>query len=81
MKFEMTKCNQCGSEMLMGANICPSCGGKQNGNRQRLSFHQPRTILAVALAVAVLFIFQWLNPRTPNAGQVTSPSAVAAPVR
>jgi len=81
MKFEMTKCNQCGSEMLMGANICPSCGGKQNGNRQRLSFHQPRTILAVALAVAVLFIFQWLNPRTPHTGQVTSPSALAAPVR
>src|SRR5437868_11308188 len=29
MKFEMTKCNQCGSGMLMGVTVCPSCGKEQ----------------------------------------------------
>ena len=81
MKFEMTRCNQCGSEMLMGANICPSCGQGQTGYRKRLSFRQPRTILAVALATAVLFIFQWLKPPATHTGQITSPPSATVPAR
>ena len=53
MKFEMTRCNQCGSEMLMGVTVCPSCGKDQSRGGQS-AVYQPRTLLAVALAAAVL---------------------------
>ena len=59
MKFEMTKCNQCGAEMLMGADICPSCG-KQQSARSSASL-QLRTMLAAGLAAAVLFLFNWIK--------------------
>jgi hypothetical protein len=59
MKFEMTKCNQCGSEMLMGADICPSCGKQQSAGRS--ASLQPRTMLAVGLAAAVLLLFNWFK--------------------
>ena len=76
MKFEMTKCNQCGSEMLMGAEICPACGKEQS---RRASSYQPRTLLAVGLTAAVLLVFNWMNPSHPPANQVTSsPSAIGA---
>ncbi len=29
MKFETTKCTECGSDMLMGLTVCPSCGRQQ----------------------------------------------------
>ena len=79
MKFEMTKCNQCGSEMLMGANICPSCGQPQNGRRGGL--YQPGAMLAVGLAAAVLLFFNYIKSPPPQASQIASPSAVAVPVR
>jgi hypothetical protein len=78
MKFEMTKCNQCGSEMLMGLAVCPSCGKEQN---RRSGSLQPRTLLAVGLTAAVLFIFNWMKPPQPHASQVASPSSVALPSR
>ena len=81
MKFEMTRCNKCGSEMLMGADICPSCGQSQNRSSRSGNLYQPRTILAAGLAAAVLLFFNWINPRTPHATQVASPPAVSDPSR
>jgi hypothetical protein len=78
MKFEMTKCNRCGSEMLMGVDVCPSCGKEQ---ARAGSSYQPRTLLAVALAVAVLFAFNWMKPAPPHAGQVNSPPSAVLPSR
>jgi hypothetical protein len=78
MKFEMTKCNQCGSEMLMGADICPSCGKQQS--RRGGSF-QPRTLLAVALAAAVLLVFNWIKSPASQTGQITSRPSAARPSR
>ena len=71
MQFEMTKCTRCGSKMLMGLDVCPSCG-KQLARVSGMGSFQPRTLLAVALAVAVLFAFSWMKP-APHAGQVSSP--------
>ena len=81
MKFEMTRCNQCGSEMLMGVTICPSCGKPQTGVAKPGGLYQPRTMLAVGLAAAVLLIFNWINPRTPQVSQIASPPAVSVPSR
>lgn len=81
MKFEMTKCNKCGSEMLMGADICPGCGQSQSRSSRSANFNQPRTMLAVGLAAAVLLFFNWINPRTPHASKVASPPAVTLPAR
>jgi hypothetical protein len=80
MKFEMTKCNQCGSEMLMGADICPSCGMQQSRVNRAGSF-QPRAMLAVALAAAVLLIFNWIKSPAPQASQTSSPAVVSVPSR
>jgi hypothetical protein len=80
MKFEMTKCNQCGSEMLMGADICPSCGMQQS-RVNRVGSFQPRTMLAVALAAAVLLIFNWMKAPPPQASQISSPSGASVPSR
>ena len=77
MKFEMTKCNRCGCEMLMGVEVCPSCGKAQA--RAGDAF-QPRTLLAVVLAVAVLFAFNWMKP-APHANQVSSPPSAILPSR
>ena len=75
VKFEMTKCTHCGSQMLMGLDTCPSCG-KQLARASGLGSFQPRTLLAAALALAVLFAFNWMKP-APHAGQVSStPSAI-----
>jgi hypothetical protein len=81
MKFEMTRCNQCGSEMVMGVTICPSCGKPQTGMGKPGGLYTPGTMLAVALAAAVLLVFNWINPRTPHASQNASPPAVTAPAR
>ncbi|SIO51527.1 hypothetical protein SAMN05443247_06976 [Bradyrhizobium erythrophlei] len=63
MKFEMTKCNQCGSEMLMGVTICPSCGKPQTGLGKPGGLYTPGTMLAVGLAAAVLLFFMDQVPR------------------
>jgi hypothetical protein len=73
--FEMTKCNQCGSEMLMGVTTCPSCGRAQTGNGKPGGLYTPGTMLAVGLAAAVLLVFNWIKPAAP-VSQVTSPPAV-----
>jgi hypothetical protein len=78
-QFEMTKCNKCGTEMLMGADICPGCGQSQSRSARSASLTQPRTLLAVGLAAAVLFFFNWINPRTPHARQ--SPASLTSPSR
>ncbi len=76
MKFEMTRCNQCGSDMPMGTILCPSCGKAQTGARRSGSL-QPRTLLAVALAAAVLLVFNWIKAPAPQTDPVTArPSAV-----
>ena len=80
MKFEMTKCNQCGSEMLMGVMTCPSCGKSQTGYGTPGGRYTPGTMLAVGLAAAVLLIFNWIKP-PPHASQVTSPPAIELPAR
>ncbi|UGY14914.1 hypothetical protein [Bradyrhizobium septentrionale] len=81
MKFEMTKCNQCGSEMPMGVDICPSCGKLQVGI-SRLGTYQPRTMLAVGLTAAVLLIFNWFKTPAPHPGsQLTSPPSASLPSR
>ena len=79
MQFEMTKCNKCGTGMLMGADICPSCGQSQRRSSRSANLNQPRTLLAVGLAAAVLLIFNWINPRTPHTSN--SPPAVTLPAR
>jgi hypothetical protein len=79
MKFEMTKCNQCGSEMLMGVTICPSCGKQQSGIGRSGSY-QPRTLLAIGLAAAVLLVFNWIKS-APSTRQLTSPPSAALPSR
>ena len=71
MKFEMTKCNQCGSEMLMAVDICPCCGKPQSAIGRSGSL-QPRSMLVVGLAAAVLLIFNWFKPPAPHASQITS---------
>jgi hypothetical protein len=81
MKFEMTRCNKCGSEMLMGADICPGCGQAQSRSSRSVNFHQPRTLLAVGLAAAVLLFFNWINPRAPPASQGAPPPVVGVPSR
>jgi hypothetical protein len=81
MKFEMTKCNQCGSEMLMGASVCPSCGQTQTGYGKRGGLYQPGAMLAVGLAAAVLLFFQWLKPPSPQPDQISSSPSVSVPAR
>ena len=76
MKFEMTKCNQCGSEILTGLDECPSCG-RQQARAGRSGSLQPRTMLAVGLAVAVLFVFNWFKSAPPQTGQIGSPPPAA----
>jgi hypothetical protein len=80
MKFEMTKCNQCGSEMLVGADICPCCG-QQQSRAARTGSLQPRTMLAVALAAAVLFAFNWFKSPAPQLSQIASPPSASLPAR
>ena len=81
MKFEMTRCNQCGSEMLMGVSICPSCGQPHTGVSKPSGFNQPRTMLAIGLAAAVLLIFNWIKSPAPQVSPITSPPSVTAPAR
>jgi hypothetical protein len=81
MKFEMTRCNQCGSEMLMGAITCPSCGRPQTGFGGSGGLYQPGAILAVGLAAAVLLFFNWIKSPTPQASQLASPPSVSLPSR
>jgi hypothetical protein len=81
MKFEMTRCNQCGSEMLMGASICPSCGKPQSGMGRPVVLYQPRTMLAVGLAAAVLLVFNWIKSPAPQVSRITSPPPVSLPSR
>ncbi len=81
MKFEMTRCNQCGSEMLMGVSICPSCGQPQTGFGKRGGLYQPGVMLAVGLAAAVLLFFNWIKPPAPQVNPITSPPSVTAPAR
>ena len=78
MKFEMTKCNRCGSEMLMGLETCPSCGKQQSRGRGTGAL-QPRIMLAVGLTATVLLIFNWLKPLEPHAGQTTSSQVTSLP--
>jgi hypothetical protein len=78
MKFEMTRCNQCGSEMPMGMTVCPSCGKVQVGKG---AIYQPRTLLAVGLAAAVLLFFNWIKPSVPQTNQITSPPSASLPSR
>jgi hypothetical protein len=80
MKFEMTRCNQCGSEMLMGVTICPSCGKQQSGIGKP-GLYQPGTMLAVGLAAAVLLIFNWIKSPAPQVSQITSPPSATLPSR
>jgi hypothetical protein len=82
MKFEMTKCNQCGSDMLMGVTVCPSCGKPQTGVGKPGGLYTPGTMLAVGLAAAVLLIFNWIkSPAPPQANQIASPPSVIVPSR
>ena len=81
MKFEMTRCSQCGSEMLMGVTICPSCGKPQTGFSKRGGLYQPGAMLAVALAAAVLLFFNYIKSPAPQANQTTSPPSVTLPAR
>ncbi len=81
MKFEMTKCNQCGSEMLMGVTICPSCGKPQTGLGKPGGLYTPGTMLAVVLAAAVLLFFNWMKPPAPQVSQITSPPSATLPSR
>ena len=78
--FEMTRCNQCGSEMVMGVTTCPSCGKAQSGYGTPGGRYTPGTMLAVGLAAAVLLIFNWIKP-APPVSQVTSPPSVTIPSR
>jgi zinc-ribbon domain len=80
MKFEMTRCSQCGSEMLMGASTCPSCGRPQSG-AGRPGPYQPGTLLAVVLAAVVLLFFSWMKPPAPQVSQITSPASATFPSR
>jgi hypothetical protein len=80
VQFEMTRCNQCGSEMLMGVTTCPSCGKAQSGYGTPGGRYTPGTMLAVGLAAAVLLIFNWMKP-APPVSQVPSPPAVTIPSR
>jgi hypothetical protein len=80
MKFEMTRCSQCGSEMLMGATTCPSCGRPQSG-AGRPGPYQQGTFLAVVLAAAVLLFFNWMKSPAPQVSQVTSPPSATLPSR
>jgi hypothetical protein len=79
MKFEMTKCNQCGSDMLMGLTVCPSCGMPQNNRRS--GPYQPGAMLAVGLAAALLLMFNWIKSPAPQVSQITSPPSAALPSR
>jgi len=81
MKFEMTKCNQCGSDMLMGVTVCPSCGKPQTGVGKPGGLYTPGTMLAVGLAAAVLLIFNWIKSPAPQASQIASPPSVIVPFR
>jgi hypothetical protein len=81
MKFEMTKCNQCGSEMLMGVTICPSCGKPQTGLGKPGGLYTPGTMLAVGLAAAVLLFFNWIKSPAPQVSQITSPPSATLPSR
>ena len=77
----MTRCNQCGSDMVMGVTVCPSCGKSQTGYGTPGGRYTPGTMLAVGLAAAVLLIFNFIKSPAPQVGQVTSPPAVALPAR
>jgi hypothetical protein len=81
MKFETTRCNQCGSEMLMGVTVCPSCGKPQSGFGKPGGLYQPGAMLAVGLVAAVLLIFNWIKSPAPQPSQLTSPPSVIAPSR
>src|SRR5882724_9470060 len=74
--FEMTRCNQCGNEMLMGATLCPSCGQTQSGYGKRGGLYQPGAMLAVGLAAAVLLFFNYIKSPAPQASPITSPPSV-----
>ncbi|MHC2279484.1 putative paraquat-inducible protein A [Bradyrhizobium diazoefficiens] len=66
MKVETTKCIRCGCDMLMADTVCPTCGRVQAGGRQSGA----RTMLAVALAAAVLIAFNWFKSPAPQAREL-----------
>jgi len=76
MKFEMTKCNQCGSPMLEGLDVCPSCGRPQS-RMGKAGPPTPRMLLAIVLSAAVLFLFNWFKSSAPQTGQISSPPAAS----
>ena len=80
MTFETTKCIQCGCDMLMADTVCPTCGKVQTGARQSGALN-PRTMLAVALAAAVLFAFNWFKSPAPHVGQATAHPSASLPSR
>jgi hypothetical protein len=77
----MTKCSQCGSEILMGATSCPSCGAPQTGYGKRGTLYQPGAMLAVGLAAAVLLFFNYIKSPAPQPSQITSPPTATTPSR
>ena len=81
MKFEMTKCYQCGGEMLRGAPVCPSCGQPQPGFAKRGGLYQPGVMLAVALSAALLLFFNWIKTPVPHPSQLGPPPSVSLPSR
>ena len=60
MTFETTRCFRCGTTMLMHAEICPNCGGNQKTDA-RANPYQPRVMIAVGLAAAMLLVLNWLK--------------------
>jgi hypothetical protein len=79
--FEMTRCNQCGSELVMGVTTCPSCGKQQSGYGKPGGLYTPGSIVAVVLAAAVLLVFNFIKSPPPQVSQVTSPPSVSIPSR
>jgi hypothetical protein len=65
----------------MGADICPGCGQSQSRSSRSGNLYQPRTMLAVGLAAAVLLFFNYIKSPAPQAGQTISPPSVTVPAR
>ena len=80
MNFETTKCTECGSEILMGLTVCPSCG-RQQRSAGGAGLVQPRTLLAVVLVTAVLFAFNWFKSAPPQVNEITARPSASLPSR
>lgn len=64
MTFETARCFWCGTTMLKDAATCPSCGGDQKTNA-RANPYQPRVMISVGLAAAVLLVWNWIKAMPP----------------